>query len=427
MVLYGIFGHKPTLYRMIPKDGGEQTVENFRSSTFIREDVSAGVMSSIVKINTMDFFKPEPNETLYQSILEFIKMSGPKGIDTLYYSFKLALDYIVTDNHANIIDGGVRYIQTDAEPVNVLLDVNPINFSLPYRKAQRISKKFEIVRPVKSGYSVMQQKPDVITFKINAIRLYANITDNTSRYYVSNLGPSSQDITYRPGSVNVAAIEKNSICLFDSMMYDIEFPQQNLGYIPGTIYVDVEMLLNQFCAVTDETEINRTLMHSYTTVVDYPNPPGHDFHEYWSPFDPVVSRPPCPGNRPVPPDPRFFPKPGTPGCRPPYPPNHEGRINGVPVSAVGRDIPLNPGNAWNPDKSAVPLYGPIYNQQHGDFNEDEWVMASKGELGAYLVIPDEPTDYPFDENTMVRYSVVRPFVTDVKIGDYVKKSDVLYY
>ena len=420
--LYGFFND--TVYRMSTKKNVEQKViEPFKSGTYIREDVSTRSITNCVKINTMDFYKEEANEMLYSKLIEFVKKSKVKGIDTLFYSLTIGLDYQITDNTGAVIDGGVRYIQTDAEEVNILLDPDPMTNALPYRKAEYLKKKFAISRINGSRYGVMDSMPKGIVFGINAIVVYANLTDAGSEYYIRNLGPSAQDTTFCYGSGTINSIKNHSIVLLDTSRLGIEIPRERLTYVPDTIYVSVEALLNQFCSVSDDSELwevvenNGGQESNAPSEFDFPTGPNG------SVFDPVVNRPPCHGNYPVPP---MRPPHGNgwnpaPPCHPPVaPPPMKPLEPSKPIR------PILPNDKWDPEDTIVPK--PDLNQDHGDFNELEWCFCLPTDPSVkFLVVADDISDSDFDATSMVKISDVLPYVTDIKVGDHVKQMDALYY
>lgn len=412
--LYGFFGD--SVYRMSRKANTEtKVVDVFKSSTYIKENTADRSITTCVKLNTMDFYKEESNEQLYANLINFITKSKLTGINTLYYSLKIALNYQITDHVGAILDGGIRYIQVDADEVNILLNPDPLTNSLPYRKAEYLRKKFAISRINGARYGVMDMQPKFVDFKINGINIYANFTDIGSAYYIQNLGPSAQDTTFAYGSGTVNSIVAHSVVLFDTAMYGIDIPGQRLAYMPNTIFVDVETLLNNFCYVADDTEIWRIIeMNGGTGSSNAPsifdNNCGNN-----SPFDPVVNRKPCPGNRPMPP---VNPHPH----RPPHPDPGPGPIIPCPPSIK----PIVPGEGFDPEGSITPK--PDYNQDHGDIN-CEWCMATPYDDPAikFLVVDDSVDDSQFDATTMVKFSDVLPYVSDIKVGDYVKQSLVMYY
>lgn len=423
--LYGFFNNK--VYRMSTKKNvAPKVVEPFQSTTYLREDSVNRSITNVIKVNSMDYFAEESNDALYNKLIGFIKASKISGIETLFYQFKIGLDYQICDHNGTIIDAGVRYIQTDADEVAVLLDPDPMTNALPYRKAEYVNEKFAISKFSPVSYGVMDRRPKGVTFRINTITILANLTDMGSEYYIQNLGPSAQDTTFCYGSGTINSITNHSIVLFDTASMGITIPAHKLNYVPETIYVSVEALLNQFCAVFDDTEIWEIIetyggeMSQAPSDFDIP-----DFPE--SPFDPVVDRKPCPGNYPMPPH-----MPHRPGHKPPHKPGHPGRP--CPPPPPPRPLepskppkPIIPGENWDPEGSIVPK--PDYNQDHGDLNEGEWCLASEydPEHEKFIVVSDDMSESEFDATTMVRLEDVLPFITDVQVGDYVKKSDVLYW
>ena len=452
--LYGFFGDK--VYRMSTKTKVEPKVINpFQSSTYVKENTSERSLTSCIRINTMDFYKEEPNEVLYAKILNYLAQTGINYINTLYFSFKVALDYQITDTNGVILDAGIRYIETDADEVNVLLDPDPITNMLPYRKAEYLKKKFAITRINGSTYGVMDPIPRGIYFKINSVKIYANLTDSGSEYYIRNLGISGQNTTFAYNSGTVNSITKHSVVLLDTEYYGITIPVQKLNYLPNTIFVSVEALINQFCAVADDTEIWRVIQNNGGTESDAPSE-FEDFNGCCSPFDPIVNRPPCPGNRPMPPFMKPGIKPGC-GCKP-------------PISSG--DTPIKPGDCWNPNCPMIPddeTQNPDENPDNkpddgnqgstggdntggnegtggdntgGDNTGDsgnelpddmayEWVICPEYEWDItpdkFLVVADDIADEDFEATTMVKYSDVVSEVTDVKVGNYVKQSLVIHW
>ena len=271
----------------------------------------------------------------------------------------------------------------------------------------------------------MDVGPRGIMFKINAILIYGNLTDAKSSYYIQNLGPSAQDTTFRYGSGTIKSIQDHSVVLFDSRNYGISFPGQRFKRVPNSIHVQVKALLNQFCYVADDTEINSILAANVGAQGGIITPPGvEDGGCDCSPFDPIINRPPCPGNYPFPPS-----QPGGSVAPPPHKP--------------GMGMPIRPGDGWNPDSGFIPGDKPSENPDENpdDGNnggtttpeEDsdlkyEWCVAGPTTVGEdlFTVVADDISDEEFDATCMVKISEVTPYVSDIKIGDTVFKSLVLY-
>ena len=463
--LYGFFGDK--VYRMSTKTKVvPKVIDVFNSSTYVKEDTANRSITSCIKINTMDFYKEESNDALYAKLVEFLRRNCVTGINTLYFSFKIALDYQITDLNGVILDAGIRYIETDAEEVNILLNPDPITHALPYRKAEYVKKKFAITRISGNGYGVMDAPPRGLYFKINAVTIYANLTDSGSEYYVRSLGPSAQNTTFAYNSGTVNSITNHSVVILDTRMYGINIPVQKLNYVPNTIYVSVEALINQFCAVADDSEIWEIVMNNGGMESDAPS----IFEGYGcgcggsSLFDPVINRPPCPGNYPMPPI--------RPGYKPGKPLPPQGGGNGCDCGCGDGPVrPIRPGDDWDPNKPILPDTdgggcpcpkpptgdgegdGTGTNPPGGNGNENpddgtggttpnpptgddentdlnyEWVICPDYDTTSerFIVVDDITPDSAFDATIMVKYSDVQPFVTDVRIGDYVKKEWCLYY
>lgn len=428
--LYGIFGETP--YRIhsdacaVPK-----LIDTFKSNTFVQENTVEGSITTCIDLNTMDFYKEEPNEEIYKKFLDYLKTTGITGIDCLYNEFKIGLDYQITDSKGGIVDAGIRYIQTKANEVNVLLQPDETTHALPYRKGTYVNKKFTITRIDRGTYGVMDVGPRGIMFKINAILIYGNLTDAKSSYYIQNLGPSAQDTTFRYGSGTIKSIQDHSVVLFDSRNYGISFPGQRFKRVPNSIQVQVKALLNQFCYVADDTEINSILSANNGALGGIITPPenGNDFGCDCSPFDPIINRPHCPGNYPFPPS-----QPGGSVTPPPHKP--------------GMGMPIRPGEGWNPDSGFIPGEKPNEtpdekpDEKPDDGNnggtttppeEDsdlkyEWCLAGPTTIGEdlFTVVEDDISDEEFDATSMVKISEVIPYVSDIKAGDVVFKSLVLY-
>jgi len=415
--LFGFFGKN--VYRMSTKTNVKpKAIDVFTSSNFVKENIVDKTITTCIKINTMDFYKEESNEAIYSQLIDFLKYSKTTSIDTLYYSMKIALDYQIMDDSGSIIDGGIRYIQVDADEVNVLLDPNPVSAELSYRRAEYLKKKFTISRINGSSYGIMENMPKHIDFKINGITIYANLTDMGSQYYIQNLGPASQDKTFCYGSGTIDSIQSHSVVLFDSRLYGIVFPSQMIDYMPNAINISVEALINQFCYVYDDSEIWSIVESNGGNESDAPSKFVDPSQPGRSPFDPVVVRKPCPGNYPMPPvHPPCHCKPS------PFPPHHRPGDN----NNSGVQTPINPGDNWNPEDTVVP--SPDYNQDHGDVNLEEWCFASEYDDPSikFVVVDDSISDEDFDATSMVKYSDVLPYISDINIGDYVKKSLVMYY
>ncbi|MDE6492921.1 MAG: hypothetical protein K2L37_07215, partial [Lactobacillus sp.] len=415
------FGNK--VYRLIRQpETKTRMLASFPSSTYMQEKTCEKSVVACIRINTMDFYKEESNQVLYEKLVEFIKESKTTGIDTLHPSFKIALDYTITKNPENTLSdtsGGIRYIQLDAEEANVLLNMDVTTNELPYRIASYLHKQFVIDKLTNCTYGVMDPKPKCVDFKINNIQVLASLADASSKYYLQDLGPSHQNTTFGRKSGIVETIEMNSIVLFDAASFHMEFPTQRIPYLPETICVDVEMLLNQYCAVYNDAMIWKLISENAVVDGSVKDDIHHHHHHHGSYFDPVVNRKPCHGNYPFPPS-----RPRKPGIHcDVLPPTHHSKPCFPPHK------PLRPGDEWDNDQSIVPTPSPDSDQEPGSLNENEWCIADETTTNGekFLVVVDQTPDDQFDSTEMVRYSDVKKYVADVVVGDYVTRQTVLYY
>jgi len=417
--LYGFFGN--TVYRMSTRNQIPKLISNFDSSTIVKVNESNNTVTAAIKLNSMDFTLDEANEILYDKMLDFLRRQSVKYIDTLHYCFKIALDYTVSDAVGNILDSGIRYVNADAEDCYILLPMDEATNIMPYRRAQCVKRRIELSKCGGAQYGVLDQQVTTCTFKINSIKLYANTTDEGSPTFIRKLGVSAENMTFPYASSTVSTMTNTSILLFDTLLYDISFDPVVIPNRPTYILVDIYMLLNNFCNVGNDTAIweivseNGGIASSAKYIFDEGFPPR-------GPFDPIVERRPCPGDlyypygRMVPPPPP--PKPGK------FPP-------GVPPYCDPKNTniikkPLISGDNWDDQQSVSPV--PTYNQAHGEFHT-EWCMANSydDESVKFKVVSDNISDSEFDALTMVKYSEVVTYISDVQIGDYVKQFDVLYY
>ena len=111
-------------------------------------------------------------------------------------------------------------------------------------------------------------------------------------------------------------------------------------------------------------------------------------------------------------------------------------------------MPIRPGEGWNPDSGFIPGEKP---NETPDENPDEkpddgnnggtttppeedsdlkyeWCLAGPTTIGEdlFTVVEDDISDEEFDATSMVKISEVIPYVSDIKAGDVVFKSLVLY-
>lgn len=422
--MYKLYGcMNDTIYRMASvKDSKVQLIEAFSSKSYSRENTGNKSYSTNIKINTGDFVNKVTNEQMYLEMADYIKKMKLTSIDTLYPTFKVALEYSFTDIEGNIIDAGVIMNNMNTTEVVYLLDIDNATNALGYRRAKLLEQRIPITRSITQGkYGLMSEVPSTYIFTIHSIKIFGNVTNEESDYYIQNLNSSIIDKTMKPTSGTYQSVLNHNVELLNTEKMNIKFNSEEISFRPNVIFVNMSILMDMFCAVADDGYIWSLIEENGGSITT-------DQYEYPGYYRPIVNRPPrphrpCP-HRPCPPPPQYPPYPpyppvGTcpPPPRPPRPPKPPKPIKpSNPESLVPDDM--------KPD-NIIPA--PDYNQDHGDYNQGEWCRAYDYDTDKFLVVDDSITDEEFDEFTMAKYSDVLPYVSDILVGEYVKRVDSLYY
>lgn len=414
--MYKLYGcMNDTIYRMASvKDSKVQLIEAFSSKSYSRENTGDKSYSTNIKINTGDFVNKVTNEQMYLEMADYIKKMKLTSIDTLYPTFKVALEYSFTDIEGNIIDAGVIMNNMNTTEVVYLLDIDNATNALGYRRAKLLEQRIPITRSITQGkYGLMSEVPSTYIFTIHSIKIFGNVTNEESDYYIQNLNSSIIDKTMKPTSGTYQSVLNHNVELLNTEKMNIKFNSEEISFRPNVIFVNMSILMDMFCAVADDGYIWSLIEENGGSITT-------DQYEYPGYYRPIVNRPPRP-HRPCPPPPQYPPYPpyppvGTcpPPPRPPKPPKPIKPSN--PDSLVPDDM--------KPD-NIIPA--PDYNQDHGDYNQGEWCRAYDYDTDKFLVVDDSITDEEFDEFTMAKYSDVLPYVSDILVGEYVKRVDSLYY
>ena len=411
--LYACFNDK--VYRMASvKDSKIKLIEAFTSQIYGREDVCEKAFSVNIKINTGEFVNKITNDQLYVQLVDYIKKMKLTGIDTLYTHFKVSIEYSLTDMNGEILDAGVIMNNMTTSDIAYMMDIDIQTNALNYRRAKLFEKKIPITRSMtNSSYGMMSTVPEKYLFTIHNIKIYGNITDEGSDYYIQNLNSCIIDKTFKKTSGTYQSMVQHNIEIFNTENYNIKFNTEEIAFRPNVIYVNMAILMDNFCAVADDGYLWSLVEENGGDLTDDP-------WEFPGTYDPVVNRPPH----------RHRPKyTNRPSCRPPYPPYPPMKPTPHPCP------PCPPPNKPSAPESLLPdgmkpgniVPTPDYNQDSGDFNEGEWCRAYDYDENKFIVVNDSISDEEFDEFTMVKYSDVVPYVSDILVGDYVKKSDTLYY
>ena len=412
--MYKLYGcMNDTIYRMASvKDPKIQLIETFSSKSYSRENTSNKSYSSNIKINTGDFVNKVTNEQLYLEMTDYIKKAKLSSIDTLYTTFKVALGYTFSDNDGNIIDAGVVMNNMNTTEVVYLLDIDSATNALGYRRAKLLEQKIPITRSINQGkYGMMNETPSTYVFTIHSIKVFGNVTDEDSDYYIQNLNSSIIDKTMKPTSGTYQSVLKHNVELLNTEKLNIDFGSDEITFRPNVIFVNISILMDMFCAVEDDGYIWSLVEENGGALTDDP-------YEYPGYYRPVVNRPPS-HSMPCPPPPCHHHPPYPP--YPPYPP--VGTCPKPPKPNRPSFKPLVPDDAET--DNIVPE--PDYNQDPGDFNQGEWCRAYEYDTEKFLVVDDSITDEEFDQFSMVKYSDAVPYVSDILVGEYVKRVDSLYY
>ena len=432
--VYGILGKN--LYRMAMVNKEQVLpIENFRSSIYNHENTHDKHFTSVVKFNTGEFFQKQSNDSLYRSILEYIQISEIKSIETLYTEFKVGVDYTLTDSLGNVIAEGISVVPAQSRDVYITYPITDRN-ELPAKRAKLLESKINLSRFIPAKYGIMDGSVVTnYTFKINSISVFGNLTDKTKDQYIRHLNPSIINTTFSHESGTYRGIRKSHILIFDSSMVCQEFNPVTFMYKPNTITVDFSLLLDAFCEVYDDSEIWRLIERNGGKTSSDP----YIYDEPVDPFRPVTDpNHSCPHNGashghnhghepytdgmiPFGPKPGFKPGPimdDMCGChRPVHPPVH-------PCPP-----PMPP---HCPGDCPPPVIPPVNEHpHHGHFHKGEWCLTTKDDPNVppnekFVVVADDISEEDFDAFTMVKYRHVKPFISDVQVGDYVYKQDTLY-
>ena len=435
-VVYGVIDR--TLYRMSTIEKIKPTpMENFASGIYNKENTYNKRFETKIKFNTGEFFKQQSNDEIYDDIINYLKSSDVSYIDTVYTEFKIGVDYTLTDTNGEVISEGIVMAPASSKDVYITYPITDDN-KLHAKRAKLIDGKVTLSRFIPAKYGIMDGSVNVgYTFMINGIVVLGNLTDKTKDQYIRHLNPSIMDTTFSHNSGTFKGIQKSHIPVFDSRcMMQEDFKPVQFNYKPNEIVIDFSLLMDCFCEVKDDTEIWRLVegnggCHS-TDPYEFPfnrdpfrpvtdgchcphngtshgdNNGDYPYLDGMKPFGPHDG---CkPGLFPPKPDCDCRPKPPCPPPKPPKPPcppPDDGCHCHPPV--------VPPINACPP---------------HGKYNK-EWCRTTKEATNIpdsekFIVVPDEISDEKFDGTTMVKYSKVRPFITDITIGEYVYQGDALY-
>lgn len=293
---------------------------------------TTGTVSISAKINVADFYKKETNEASYGNILEYLRENKSMDIPTINKTVKVLLDYKILDSCGCVVDEGVRVVQANMRDSIQLLDLSEDN-RLSYRSSLVVSAKYIIDRFRTPSYRVSPSfvsRPrsinDSLVFCINSIR----VLGSNMRCPSKTIGPSIMDSTLSRCSQTLHQMNGDSVELFDSLgWFDMNFGNHSVCSRMTTVAVDVNIsipIIDVTSTVELEDIVNINKQECYSVPGETPcfNP---DI------FQPVVTRPMCPG--PYPHDTNHF-WDNTYTCYP----GHEDKPHRHPIV---------PGPNWKPD------------------------------------------------------------------------------
>ena len=294
-----------------------------------------------IDINTGDYYKSQTNEGDYENLIDFIKTNQIGRIPRISSSAKVLLYYTLKTVDGATVDAGVRISEV---PMEDCVGIMPMmkNIFAPYRLMKSFSTSFCIerfnhsgginVRDVRTPFydcHHQHQNSASYTLYIDAIRVLGAEVGKEKTI------PRSMDGGhYSIGCQTLLDIERDSIELFSSVWYDLEF---NTVEIPGYVYaisIPIEVV-TPMIATTDSNEID-TLLASNADEFYPGDVPGEIIVDM---FEPLLHRPHCPGSNPHDYFKYWNRRPGH--CHP----NHHG--NGSCVH------PVHPGPEW-PNHGCVP-------------------------------------------------------------------------
>lgn len=237
-------------------------------------------------INVADFYEQTTNEAVYADIVEFVKDNNITEIPLVSNSVKVSLDYTLEDIRGNIIDEGVRIIPCDLSDSSFSLDIDNTN-KCSYRASKNTNVSFNIkISRKNSELTHFAGQRDTYVFIINDISVRGGETGNV-------IGPSLRDTTMRRSSSTVSSVYNKSILLFSSLQVGMNFEYFEVPSQCNTIEVMASIIL-PICKTANNDDITIAIQNNRADAVST-NP---DDYAWADVFDPIITRPPCPGKLP---------------------------------------------------------------------------------------------------------------------------------
>ncbi len=254
-----------------------------------------------VDINTGDYYDLQNNEGDYANLVEFVKVNQFSRIPKISSIVKILLNYTITTMDAVVVDAGVKIAE-----VPMLEGIMPMGImdaiTASYRFVKYFACTFTIDRfnPVGGGVNVRSNvrtpfpinqnigliSSDKFLFQINSVSVLGTELGNER-----NIPKSMNGGKYGENSQTVLDIQRDSIELFSSVWYDLEFATTKIPAYVTSISIPVKVV-TPMIVTTDPSDIDKLLAlngENYYPGSSMPQSINVDM------FKPLLQRPICPG------------------------------------------------------------------------------------------------------------------------------------
>lgn len=204
-----------------------------------------------VNINTSDFVKPITNEDYCSEILAWAKDTKAKSIVDLRNVFKVEVDFLLYTGRNELIYEGTTAQSLEAKEILIPSPVDEELNTLSYRKGIRFEKSLSFEKACPPSYGIMKGiAEEDYFFLIKAIRI-KGISDEGFVDKKPEFLTSVIDLSGRRRYARTVTSE-NTLPIFNSEVYNIEFPPEKIQFRPKELTVMINVVMNNFCEFGDE-------------------------------------------------------------------------------------------------------------------------------------------------------------------------------
>lgn len=222
------------------------------------------------------------NKEYYQEIQEYIKSMEIDSMKMINDRYKIMVDFIFTDRYGHVIDEGIRMHRLSSVDVGVINPLN-INDELTYRRAKVFRMKLPLRYESTPSFGIKKEGlSGTYYFRINSIKVLADVSlpDNTADTFMMNLHSPLLDKTLNRKSQTIKTLSENMEVIYDSSENSVSFNTIEINRFPREIWINLEMIMNNFFETNSTEVINDLLMNNKNNdippvIPGKPNPPTH--------------------------------------------------------------------------------------------------------------------------------------------------------